>query len=211
MSDTEWRIKGVEYGNCNCDYGCPCQFNALPTKGNCQALAITRIDEGHFGEVSLDGLVFGMLVDFPGAVHEGNGTHQPIIDASGTPEQQDALLKIVRGEDTEEMATHYWVYKAMSTTHLEPLVAPIEFEMDMDARTARVKIGDVVDSTCEPIRNPVTGDPYRARIDLPQGFEYTLAEMGSGTTESRAGITLSLKDSYGQLNEIHMTQAGIVR
>ena len=26
----KWEIKGREFGNCNCDYGCPCQFNALP-------------------------------------------------------------------------------------------------------------------------------------------------------------------------------------
>ena len=33
----------------------------------------------------------------------------------------------------------------------------------------------------EPIKNPVTGAEHRARIDIPHGFEYELAEMGSGT------------------------------
>jgi hypothetical protein len=34
----KWRIKGREFVNCNCSYGCPCQFNAPPTHGNCRAV-----------------------------------------------------------------------------------------------------------------------------------------------------------------------------
>ncbi len=26
----EWKIKAREYANCNCSYGCPCQFNDIP-------------------------------------------------------------------------------------------------------------------------------------------------------------------------------------
>ena len=37
-----WEIKGREFGSCNCNYGCPCQFNALPTHGHCRALAVLR-------------------------------------------------------------------------------------------------------------------------------------------------------------------------
>ncbi len=33
----DWAIKGREFANCNCSYGCPCQFNALPTDGTCKA------------------------------------------------------------------------------------------------------------------------------------------------------------------------------
>lgn len=208
---TEWEIKGPEYANCNCDYGCPCQFNAIPTHGDCRAVGITRIEEGHYGDVRLDGLHAGFLIDFPGPIHEGNGTHQVIVDERADPAQREALIKILRGEDTEEMATHFFVYAAMSTTHLEPLVAPIAFEVDVEGRTARLKIGDVVESTCEPIRNPVTGDPHRVRIDLPEGFEYSIAEIGSGTTKARGAVPLSLSDSYGQLAHIHLSNRGIVR
>ncbi|MDI6838636.1 MAG: DUF1326 domain-containing protein, partial [Rhizobiaceae bacterium] len=33
MTETKWAIKGREFIHCNCDYGCPCQFNSRPTKG----------------------------------------------------------------------------------------------------------------------------------------------------------------------------------
>ena len=70
---TEWRVKGTELANCNCAYGCPCQFNALPTHGHCRAAAAWEIEEGHFGEVHLDGLRSAFLISFPGAAHQGNG------------------------------------------------------------------------------------------------------------------------------------------
>src|SRR5436189_259509 len=38
MTDTKWTLHGREFANCNCSYGCPCQFNALPTHGNCWAV-----------------------------------------------------------------------------------------------------------------------------------------------------------------------------
>ena len=33
MAHTDWMIRGPEIASCNCSYGCPCQFNALPTDG----------------------------------------------------------------------------------------------------------------------------------------------------------------------------------
>ena len=56
MANVDWYVEGVEFGNCNCDYSCPCQFEALPTQGNCRGFEVVRIDRGHFGEVKLDGL-----------------------------------------------------------------------------------------------------------------------------------------------------------
>lgn len=57
----EWSIKGSVFGNCNCSYGCPCQFSDLPTHGHCQAALAWQIDEGHFGPVSLDGTVVAAI------------------------------------------------------------------------------------------------------------------------------------------------------
>ena len=53
---TEWRIKAVHLGNCNCAYGCPCKFTALPTHGNCRSVVGYEIQEGYFGAIRLDGL-----------------------------------------------------------------------------------------------------------------------------------------------------------
>ena len=44
---TPWEIRTIEFANCNCAYGCPCQFNAYPTNGNCEAVVCNEITEGH--------------------------------------------------------------------------------------------------------------------------------------------------------------------
>ena len=110
MANVEWQVKGREFANCNCSYGCPCQFNAPPTHGNCRAAAGWQIDQGVFGTVKLDGLRGAGLYTWPGAVHEGNGTMQLIIDERARPEQREALFKIMSGQETAEMATMWWVY-----------------------------------------------------------------------------------------------------
>ena len=93
MAEVSWMIKGIEYANCNCAYGCPCQFNALPSYGDCKYVLFARIDEGRYGETNLDGLVYSLVGAFPGAVHEGNGTQQLILDEGMSEEQREALQK----------------------------------------------------------------------------------------------------------------------
>ncbi len=211
MAYVDWEIEGRAFGNCNCSYGCPCQFNALPTDGTCRAAVGYQIDENHFGDVKLDGLRAAGLYTWPGAVHEGNGTMQLIVDDSASDAQREALLTIMQGKETEPMTTMWSVYTAMCSTILDPLSKLIDFEVDVDGRTGRLSIPGVVETRGEPIRNPVTGDVHRVRIDMPDGFEYSLAEIGSGTTKATGEIKLDLKDSYGQFNNMHLTATGPVR
>ena len=110
---TIWEIRGRELVNCNCSYGCPCQFNAPPTYGDCRAVIGYQIDRGHYGDVRLDSLRAALLVSWPGAIHQGNGTMQVIVDESADPRQREALRKIIHGEDTRDMATMWWVFSAM--------------------------------------------------------------------------------------------------
>jgi len=210
MATIEWNINGKEYANCNCAYGCPCQFNALPTHGNCEAAIGYQIDTGRFGDVKLDGLRAVALCKWPGPVHHGNGTMQLVIDERADAKQRDALVKIMSGQETKEMATMWWVYSAMCTTKLEPLFKPIELKVDIEARRGQLVVPGMVESSGEPIRNPVTGAEHHARIDLPHGFEYRLAEIGSGRTKASGRIELDLKDSYAQFAEIHLSDKGVV-
>jgi hypothetical protein len=210
MAMTEWFVKAREFSNCNCSYGCPCQFNALPTHGNCMASIGYQIDEGRFGDVKLDGLRAVATYKWPGAVHQGNGTMQLIIDERADGRQRDALLRVMSGKETKDMATVWWVYATMCPTKLEPLFKPIEFEVDVDARRARLVVPGVVETVGEPIRNPVTGAEHRARIDLPNGFEYRLGEVASGTTKATAGIPLEMNKSWGLFANIHLSHAGVV-
>jgi hypothetical protein len=211
MTMIDWSIEGVSFGNCNCDWSCPCQFEALPTYGNCQGFEVFRVDKGHFGDVQLDGLKAGVFYDWPGPIFEGKGALQAVIDENADEAQRAALLSIVSGEHTNEAATHFWVFHAMSDTVHEPLYKPIEFDINIERRTARVMIPGVVQSIGSPIRGPVTGDEHRVRIDMPEGIEFDIAEIGNASTEATGAIKLNLKDSYGQWNLLRQTGAGVTR
>ncbi|MSU91497.1 DUF1326 domain-containing protein [Rhodobacteraceae bacterium 2CG4] len=208
---TPWEIHGREIGNCNCAPGCPCQFMSLPTHGSCEAAAAFDFDRGHHGDVDLGGLRTAMVVKWPGPIHEGNGTMQIIIDERASPEQRTALERIMTGQDTEDMATMWWVFSAMSPNKLRTLYKPIEIEMDLDARRARADVPGVFRTEAQPITNPVTGAEHRARIDLPNGFEFRIGEVARATTTTSGEIELANnRDSHTHLVEIHLSNAGIV-
>jgi len=210
MSKIDWYVEGVEFGVCNCVYACPCQFEALPTHGNCRGFEVVRIDKGRFGEVPLDGLTAAMLYAWPGPVFEGKGEMQVVIDERADARQREALIKVLHGEETEEGATHWWVYHAMSETVHEPLFARIQFEVDIDARKARVAIPGVLQAEGRPIRSPATGQAHRVRIDIPKGIEFELAEIGSGSVTASGAIKLDLTDTYGQFNRLRHSRTGVV-
>ena len=151
------------------------------------------------------------ICQWPGAIHQGNGKCQAIVDERADDRQREALLKIMLGQDTDPFATMFAVYASTVTKLFDPIFAPIDFEVDADGRTGRLVVDGVIDMKGEPIRNKVTGDEIRARIDLPNGFEYTLAEIGSGTTKTSGNIQLEMTDSYGQFANIHLGNHGIVR
>ncbi len=211
MPNVKWTLKAREFSNCNCAYGCPCQFNALPTHGNCTAVVGLDIVEGHHGDVRLDGLKVAGVYAWPGPIHEGKGQVAPVIDVRATAQQREALLRILSGEDTEPGATIFQVFSATLDTVHEPVFTNIDFEVDIEARRARLNVPGLIETRGEPIVNPVTGEEHRARIELPNGFEYTVAEMGRGWSKTTGPIKLDFGDSYGQFANLHLCQSGVVR
>jgi hypothetical protein len=207
---TEWMIKGTEIVTCNCDYSCPCQFNALPTNGNCHASLAVHIEEGHHGSVKLDGLTIAATVAWPGAIHMGKGVIQPIVDERASEAQRQALLKIMSGEDTEPGATFFQVFSATYEKVLDPMFKRIDYTADIDGRRGRYSVPGVVEVSAAPILNPVTGMEHRVRVTLPQGFEYHEAEFASGTLKSDAPIKLDSANTHAHLARIHMTGTGVV-
>lgn len=206
-----WEIEGREFGNCNCSYGCPCQFNALPTQGHCRGLAVFEIERGFHGDTRLDGLKCAAVFRWPGPIHEGKGEGVHIIDKRATTEQRDALLRILRGEDTQPGATVFSVFSSTCEKLYAPIFADIDFDLDVDGRKARARIEGVLDTRGEPIMNPVTGTEHRVRIERPEGFEFAVAEIGRGWSKTEGPVSFELDDSYGQFAHLHLGPTGIVR
>lgn len=209
MPETTWTIHAREFVNCNCSYGCPCQFSGLPTYGDCRAVAAMQIDQGNHGSTRLDGLRFVGIFRWPGPIHAGKGEAAVVIDERATPAQRDALLRIVTGQDTKPGATIFQVFSTTLEKLHEPIFAPIQFEVDVSARRARVAVSGVTEGRGEPILNAVTGVEHRARIDLPNGFEFTLAEIGRGWSAVTRPMQFELSDTYGQFARVDLCESGI--
>lgn len=209
MPYVDWMIRGPTIGSCSCDYGCPCEFNAKPTHGHCYGLEVMAIAEGHFGKVRLDGLRHGALYRWPGAVHEGKGVVQGFVDERATAEQRGALFAILGGKE-QVATTKFNIYSSTIEKELDPVFAPIEFACDIGARTARARVPGLLELALEPIRNPVTGKPHRALIELPEGFEFRRAEMASGRFTAGGAWNFDDKNCYAALFEAAYGPQGII-
>ena len=209
MTTIEWSIEGPHFANCNCDYGCPCQFVALPTDGTCKAVVGWRIDKGHFGETQLDGLLAVATYAWPGAVHEGNGSMQCIIDERADEAQRQALAAILQGEGSEPGSSMLKIYRDMCPNWHEPVFAAIEIDIDVDGRHARLHVPEFVEASVEPLKNPVSGAEHRARIDLPMGKEFFIAEVASGTTKATGAVPLEFANSHAHLAHGTITSGGL--
>src|SRR4029453_3776940 len=76
--------------------------------------------------------------------------------------------------------------------------------------TATANLPGRIEGGGEPLTNPVTGETHRARINLPDGFEYDIAEVGRGWAETQAPLAITLADSHAQFAVPHMNQGGVV-
>lgn len=210
VAEVKWSIRALEFANCNCSYGCPCQFSGLPTYGHCRAVVAFQIQTGQHGETKLDGLKVAGMFAWPGPIHEGHGEAAIVIDSQATPAQRDSLLRILSGQDTEPGATIFNVFASTLEKVHEPIFATIDFEIDIDKRRGQVRVPGHVESRIEPILNPVTKAESRVRIDNPNGFEFKLAEVARGWSKAEAPMQIELSDSYSHLCQLNLSQSGII-
>jgi hypothetical protein len=208
MASADWRLEGEWIKNCSCAFGCPCDFNARPTQGYCEGLVGMRIVKGHYNKTKLDGLCFAVTVHFPGPLHEGNGEAQPILDQRASPEQRDALGAILSGENSAE-GTLFHIVSLIVTKMHDPVVAPFEWKFDKQGRMARLSVPGLLETDVEPIRNPVTGEPHRAQVVMPEGFEHREAEVASSNINSLGAIKFETSGGHSSLAYVVQTPQGV--
>jgi len=171
---TKWHLRGLYLDSCNCDWGCPCQFNAAPTHGKCEGLSAIHITEGKYGKVKLDGLTFVFVASWPGAIHEGHGRASVYIDEKASDDQFIELSKIVTGK---AKGSAFDVYGKTLDHFSEPKRAKIMFRSR--GIKSSVKVEGIGEAHLEPIRNPVTGKTHEVAILQPSGFEAARLDMAS--------------------------------
>jgi len=169
-----------------------------------------EIRKGLFGDTDLSGLKWACTFVWPGPIHEGNGRCQAFIDENASEKQREALLTILSGEETAPGSTIFQVFSGTITEMLEPQFVPIELSIDIENRQAKTVIPGILEAVGEPILNPITQDPHRVRVSLPNGFEYTEAEYGSGSISARGDMKFETKGKHAHFCELNMTQNGVI-
>ena len=97
MAPVPYRITVHNIEACNCDTACGCQFSGFPTSndGGCEALIGGEVKEGKYGDIVLDGVRYVLAIDYPKAIHQGNGNVAVFIDDKASDKQAEAMAMIL--------------------------------------------------------------------------------------------------------------------
>ena len=199
MSES-WTMNGAIYGSCNCDWGCPCNFDVAPSYGHCDGVYMFAVREGRYGEVSLDGVHFAWAAHSPGPLHEGNLTAALIVDESATPEQREALTTLWRSGSS---GLPFTILNSVTATWLETIYAPFDVELAGINTKAKIGGGKIYEVALSRVKNPVTGDEEELYLDKPTGFTSKRSELGMSEVAkfSCDGLSFDISGKYSEYAE----------
>lgn len=159
----KWQMNGTLLIACNCDYGCPCNFNALPTYRQCEGGWIWHIEGGTCDGTSIAGLNLSVFAKWPGAIHHGGGRAVAYVDDRATRAQRDALAALVRGTSGGPWGIFINTYE-IEGPH------PAHYDVHVNGERSRCRINGIVDLQLDTIRNPVTGAEVHPHAVMPEGL-----------------------------------------
>jgi hypothetical protein len=193
---TPWNMRGKGYEFCNCYFGCGCNFGGFPNSkdGSCRALVGMHITSGLCGDVALNDIKCAAAIEWPKAIHEGNGKCVFMVDPSTSDAQIEALAQVFSGK----LGGMPWEILGPTLQVIGLEKAPITIEGQGVKSTFRVE--GLAEGRGETLKNPVTGEDHQVIVDLPTGFIWTRGNCGQGTFRAKAGA-LSL--SFDKTNWIY--------
>jgi len=190
----KWQMKGDTISACNCDFGCPCNFNAPPTYGNCQGLYAFHINEGSFEGTKLDGVTIGVALNAPEAIHNGNMTLYVAVDQKANPKQREALGTILSGK----VGGPFQVFAGLTTKLIGPEFVPVKWKFD--GPNSEVSFGNKMDIKLDSIKNPVKGTPAGYTLQFTAGLLTDRSELMTTRAFSinHPEMSFSHPGKYGQ-------------
>ena len=170
---TKWQYRADMIAACNCDWGCPCNFNARPTQGHCAGTYGAHITAGFCGDTKLDGLRYAWTGKWPGAIHEGNGTIQLYVDERANAKQRETILQIFSGHAGG--GGPFAIFAPTFKYVLDPQF--VKIEKKVDGRKSWFKVPGALEVGLTPFVGPVDGKEQDVKLQLPNGFIWKWAEV----------------------------------
>ncbi len=196
----KWRLKGSILGSCDCEHGCPCNFNVAPTNGGCDGVYVWVIKEGHYGKTDLGGLTMVSGGTFPEAIHKGHGRGVFIVDERATPEQRKALEALQAGNG---VGSPFDILAKVTEEKHATIYAPVEVHLDGIRSRVKIDGGRIYELGLSRTKNPVTGAEEEIYLDKPTGFTSKRSELGMSTVSRfhADGISFDNSGHYAEYGE----------
>ncbi len=202
-----WSFEADYFTACNCDWGCPCNFNAKSSEGRCMGWGVWSISSGKFGDTSLDGTRFALYYSFPGEVADGQGAACAYVDTGANKDQRRALELIGTGKAGGGIFALFG--DVLVNNWLATKFVPILVEIDDGV--GKVRVEGHGEAETELLGYP-DGTVIRPVEELPHGIEFKRALM----TNSKRwwwrddDLLASYRNKYGAVAKVKFTQDGCV-
>jgi len=202
----KWSFDADYLTFCNCDFGCPCNFNARPTQGRCDGAGAWRIRTGRSDGTKLDGVVFATAYFFPGLIEHGNGTTRSYLHRAASGAQRKAVEAICNGSAG---GGFFELFAKLATKRYPMMVTDIDLRID--GPRVWLRVGEVMEAETELIRYP-DGMAIEPAFTLPHGIEF---KTGLAVNARRWWIrdqdmVASHSDKYGLVTRVRFTEKGCV-
>jgi hypothetical protein len=149
-----------------------------------------KIDSGSCGDVDLAGIKCAAIIDWPKAIHEGNGKCVFVVDPSVTDQQIGALAQIFTGK----LGGMPW--ELLGPTFKVVGLEKAKITIEGSGPKTVFKAAGIAEGYGDTFKNPVTGEDHFANIDLPDGFIWKKGQCGQGTFKAAAaGVSVGAQKS----------------
>jgi hypothetical protein len=204
---TKWNFEADLFIACNCDWGCPCNFNARPTEGRCMGFDVWSIITGQFGTTPLDGTRFALYYKFPGLVEQGQGTMGVYIDGRATEAQREALDAIGKGKAG---GGFFELFATQLTAKVLPTrFVPIGFELSDGIGRVQIEGFGEAESVLLSYPDGTVLHPWQ---ELPHGIEFKRGLMTNAKHWwwRDEELLASYANKYGAVARVKWTEQGCV-
>jgi hypothetical protein len=118
-----------------------------------------------------------------------------------SPERMEAVGAILSGQNG---GTFYGILAEIIDTFHDPVIAPIDIEIDVEGRRARCAVGDALQTSTEPIQSMgEEASDYSIQVKIPGGFEYDEAEIAMAKVLKGSGpIAFDHQNGHSSLAHI---------
>jgi hypothetical protein len=179
-----WQIKGQYFESCSCDFLCPCPTSGLtarPTQGSCTFAMVFRIEQGQYGETSLDGLGFAVLGYTPEEMAKGNWSIGLVVDERAQAEQQQALATIASGQaggPLTNLAPLIGEFRGVQTAPIEIRSEGMQWSVSIPGLLDQAVNGLPGANPAEPLYLDNTPHPANAKLGLAKAVRSHLHAFG---------------------------------